>query len=258
MDGPELPLIAYRVHDYPSMPIVPAAAGRTWMDRTTDRFAYRCLPMSIANQHGWDILSSHHVRCVWNGDPSSGSIGIEFLDGPSSAPCPLGSHFGFGIVTFNLNYLVRTPPGFNLWCRGPANHPRMAVWPLEGIVESDWSVATFTMNWRIMMRNLPIDFRIGEPICTLLPVRRGELERFTPRLENLDENPELAALHQRWSSSRATFDRELAGGSDAAKASGWQRDYMLGRTPLSRAPEHQVRLVLRRFSQRPSDDATAP
>jgi Family of unknown function (DUF6065) len=29
---------------------------RAWMDATDQRFAYRCLPLNIANAHGWEIL----------------------------------------------------------------------------------------------------------------------------------------------------------------------------------------------------------
>jgi hypothetical protein len=37
------------------------------------------------------------------------------------------SHFGNGILTWNLPLLFRTPPGYNLLVRGPANYPKDAV-----------------------------------------------------------------------------------------------------------------------------------
>ena len=37
-------------------PIRAAPSKREWMDKTPDSFAYRCLPLSIANAHGWDQL----------------------------------------------------------------------------------------------------------------------------------------------------------------------------------------------------------
>ena len=49
------------------------------------------------------------------------------------------SHFGDGILTWHLPILFRTPPGYNLLVRGPANYPKDAVSPLEGIVETDWA-----------------------------------------------------------------------------------------------------------------------
>jgi hypothetical protein len=37
------------------------------------------------------------------------------------------SHFGSGILTWNVPYLFRTPPGYNLLVRGPANWPKDAA-----------------------------------------------------------------------------------------------------------------------------------
>src|SRR4051812_2364425 len=111
-------LTAYRVHPYPSMPIVPAPRDRRWMDQTGDRFAYRCLPLLIANQCGWMILNTHRLRVVWNGGRGMNDLVVVDKGGPPGTPCPAQSHFGHGVLTFNLNYLFRTPKGYNLWCRG--------------------------------------------------------------------------------------------------------------------------------------------
>ena len=37
--------------------IAPASARRDWMTSTPESFAYRCLPLAIANAHGWEVLS---------------------------------------------------------------------------------------------------------------------------------------------------------------------------------------------------------
>jgi hypothetical protein len=37
--------------------IRPASATRDWMDRTQSSFAYRCLPLNVANSHGWESLA---------------------------------------------------------------------------------------------------------------------------------------------------------------------------------------------------------
>ena len=42
--------------------IRPAEPTREWMDRTRLSFAYRCLPLNIANAHGWEILCPVSVR----------------------------------------------------------------------------------------------------------------------------------------------------------------------------------------------------
>jgi hypothetical protein len=248
-ENPAEPLLtAYRVHPYPSMPIVPAPAPRKWMDQTQDRFAYRCLPLLIANQSGWMILNTHRIRAVWNGGPSDRDLTVICKAGPKTTPCPAVSHFGHGVLTFNLNYLFRTPRGFNLWARGPANYPKDGIAPLEGIIETDWSVATFTMNWKVTTVGLPIDFEPGEPICMIHPVRRSEIESFHPRVRDLSSEPELKQAFEAWSRSREQFNFALKVPGSQARDEAWQKEYLQGYGPGGmKAPQHQLKLKVREF-----------
>ena len=59
-------LTAYVVDGH-TIDIRPAPADRDWMDNIDQRFAYRCLPLSIANAHGWEILCAAGFSAVWDG-----------------------------------------------------------------------------------------------------------------------------------------------------------------------------------------------
>ena len=48
-------LTCYALHDF-SPKLVASQPQRQWMSDFPDRHAYRCLPLSIANAHGWDVL----------------------------------------------------------------------------------------------------------------------------------------------------------------------------------------------------------
>jgi len=56
------------------------------MDATADRYAYRCLPLLIANQAGWLALNNREVRVTWNGDDDPSALTIEYLRGPPPHP----------------------------------------------------------------------------------------------------------------------------------------------------------------------------
>jgi hypothetical protein len=218
------------------------------MDATPNRFANRCLPLRIANQAGWFVLNSHPLRVTWNGANDTSGLEIESLG--EEANYPASSHFGSGILTFNLPFLFRTSPGFNLQVRGPANWPKDGAYPLEGIVETDWSVSTFTMNWKLTRAELPVVFEAGEPICMVVPQRRGELEGFHPEIRELDEEPQTASAYRQWAESRGRFNQDLkVPGSEAVKR-GWQKDYVQGTVPGGlRAKEHQTKLRLKDFAE---------
>ncbi len=227
------------------MRLVTATPHREWMERTPGRFAERCLPLLIANQAGWLLLSRHALRATWNGVSDLSGLAIEYTAGDT--PYPARSHFGSGILTWTLPFLFRTSPGYNLAVRGPANMPKDGVCALEGIVETDWSPATFTMNWKLT-RPGTVTFEVDEPICMISPVARGEIEAFEPRLVPVDTSPEVAVAYRAWVRDRARFLEDLDRPGSSAQTEGWQRHYFLG-TSLNgeRRADHQTRLRLREF-----------
>jgi hypothetical protein len=239
----ELALLAYRVSSAP-MAIVPAPTTRAWIEDTDQRFARRCLPLMIANQAGWFLLGSHTVRATWDGGRGMEALQLEVLSG--EPPSPALSHFGDGILTFSLPYLFRTPPGWNLLARGPANWPKDGAFALEGLIETDWAMATFTMNWKLTAVDHPVTFEAGEPFCMLVPQRRGDLERFAPRVLDVAEDPDVSQGFAAWSQSRAQFLSEITvPGSEAAKQK-WEKHYFRGIAPDGTAASaHQTKLELR-------------
>jgi hypothetical protein len=213
-------------------PLIPSPKDRPWMDATPSRYAYRCLPLLIANQNGWLVCTPEDVEAVWDGGNSPAALDIR-CEGEVAL-----SHFGFGILTWRVPYLFRTPPGFNLYVHGPPNYPKAGLSPLEGIVETDWAVASFTFNWQLTDPGRTVGWRAGEPVCMVTPLRRGEVEEFEPAIKSLDDNPDLKAQYETWQESRDTFLQQ--------PPETWQRDYMLGTSPGGpKAPAHQTKLAVK-------------
>ena len=245
----ELELTAYEIYSQTDMPIVPAPTSRTWMDNTQSRFAYRCLPLTIANQAGWMVCNPASFCTRWNGGPRVEDTVLAFDDGPDDR---ISSLFGQGVVTFNMPYLFRTPEGINLWVKGPTNWPKDGVQALEGMVETDWTAASFTMNWKLTRPGELVSFERGEPICTVLPYPRGMLESCRPERIPLSKNDELHEAYQLWSRARSGFQERVANGDFEATKRGWQKDYFQGRDPGSdRFQEHQTKL--RRYTMMCND-----
>jgi hypothetical protein len=245
-EGPAL--IAYQLSPHP-MPLVPAPLERAWMEASDVRFAYRCLPMLLANQAGWHLLNDAAFECCWDGGSTPTSLQVRATG--NRHPTAL-SHFGLGLLTWHMPYLFRTSPGWNLLVRGPANLPKDGVQALEGLVETDWAVATFTMNWQVTRRDVWIPFAVGEPICCILPQRRGDLEATRPAVRPLDADPALAEAHRAWAESRARFLGHLQRGA-LPRSQQWQKHYFQGRTMDGTAVSaHQTTLKLRPFVQ-PND-----
>ncbi|MBI3515340.1 MAG: hypothetical protein HY060_14960 [Proteobacteria bacterium] len=223
--------------------IRPAPVTRPWMDEAPLAFAYRCLPLNIANAHGWEVLCPSAFEAIWNGGPRPADVQIQSLD---TAGWPGLAHFGVGVITFHLGYLMRTEPGYDLWVGGPANAPKDGIIALTGIVETDWAPYTFTMNWRFTRPNVKVRFERGEPFCSFFPIPRELLEQVTPEIRDLDADPEMQAGFKAWTEKRGQFLADLPRAGSDAQRQGWQKDYFRGLTPDGRKPldSHRTRVQL--------------
>ena len=130
--------------------------------------------------------------------------------------------------------------------------PKDGAYPLEGLAETDWSVASFTMNWKLTRPMRAVKFEKDEPICMLVPQRRSELEIFQPEIRNIESDPDLQRRFRQWIESRNQFvGEQKQKGPPEKGASPWQGHYTRGTTPAGEtAREHQVKLKLRGFDER--------
>jgi hypothetical protein len=168
---PSLPLVALHSQDPLVMPeIEPAPRWRDWMNATPGRSANRCLPLLMANEAGWVLKNPAAFTATWNGSDARDAVTVEYEDSCPANRRLASSHFGSGVLTWAVPCLFRTPTGFNLLVRGPANWPKDGICALDGLVETDWSVATFTMNWKMTRPDHPITF--DEGVHRALRVRR--------------------------------------------------------------------------------------
>ncbi|WAC89575.1 DUF6065 family protein [Mycobacterium sp. Aquia_213] len=249
------PLIGFTTRDN-APPIAPAPISRPWMPEMSEARAgwpNRCLPMLIANQSGWELRNPCAFTATWMAQEN----GVDVLitpHGRDTGQLLPASHFGNGILTWHLPMLFRTPPGYNLLVRGPANYPKDAIYALEGIVETDWASASFSMSWKFTRKLMPVRFEVDEPICMIVPQRRGELEEFAPELKPIESDEELERKYELFlrSRSRARQIEQIAR-VNAGEQVQWQGDYTRGRhrDGEAGAPDHQTRRHLRSFAPPP-------
>lgn len=245
--------------------IRPASSQREWMDAAPDAFPYRCLPLNIANGHGWEILSPCGFEVEWNGGPAPEDVTVRVDEGAAEhdVPVPL---FGLGTFTIHIAGLIRTPPGWNLWVGGPPNGGKDGVSPLAGIIETDWSPYSFTMNWRLTRPGMRVRFAENEAIAHIFPVERGRLEAFAPRFHSIEEEPELKAAFLAWSASRDAFQAHVKANPPEKSADQWQKLYYRGLAPDGSCPvkDHQAKLRAAEFAnaailgEMPDLDAVKP
>jgi len=238
-------IIAYEVADASGWEIAPASYQRRIMDETPGRGAYRCLPLSMANQAGWFIHSPVSFNAIWDGGVDPSSIKLTFDGDAQRAARAVVTHFGTGIVTIRLPFIFRTPPGIGLLVRGAPNWPVTNFSALEGMVETDWNPASFTMNWKIVEPGKEVRFEKEWPACFIQPFDLNLPEKLGAARRPLADDPATHEDYIAWRSSRDTFMN-----SPAKVKGGWQKDYFQGYDAKGKpVASHRTNFQMARFER---------
>lgn len=226
--------------------MVPGRPQRGWMDRFSERHAYRCLPLTMANTTGWEILCPFAFTAEWNGGRQAEDIKLtpdrphpEFKDF-------VKSHFTEGVITFHPGYLFRTSQGWDMICSGPPNLPKDGVQPLTGLVETDWLPFPFTMNW-IFTRSGRVRFERGEPFCFISLTPHKVLDEVQPVQRSMASDPDMREQYNAWQRSRDDFNARLRSRDPDAVREAWQRYYFKGEGPEDVGPVSPDHLNKRRL-----------
>jgi hypothetical protein len=221
--------------------MVPGRPQRAWMEAVADRHPYRCLPMTMANTTGWELLCPVAFTAEWTG-------GVHQRDITVRPDRPFGemeeyvkSHFAYGVLTFHTGYLFRTPPGWSMWVMGPPNHIKDGVQPLAGLVETDWLPFPFTMNW-LFTRPGRVRFEKGEPFCFLTLAQDKQLEQVDVTRRPLESDEALNDQYLAWHEQRTLFNAKLLKRDPQTMKEAWQRFYFKGELPeaAGAAPKDHV------------------
>ena len=232
-------MILYQLHKTARTTVTKASSKRDWMEKTDSRFAYRCLPLSIANSHGYVFSLKKPVQFIWNGENTTDAITIK-----SNPDDMIASIFGSGIITLHLDHIVTTNKGDNIVITGPHNQYFTGMHHLTGIYETDWAPFSFTMNYKITHPNQLMTITPNQPVCQIYPIPRNYIEEDVTTIKHISENPTLEKHYQQFSESREQFlagNREI---KDSIKY--WQKTYFKGEyVDGTKCPfDHKTRLHL--------------
>lgn len=214
--------------------LVAASPTRQWMDRFPNQQPYHCLPLTIANSYGWEILSPCSFSIHWNGGLHAEDIRFEATNGDSELLSFAMSHFSHGIVTFHTGYIFQTEPGCNLLASGPFNRPKDGISPLTGVIETDWLPYPFTMNWQLTRPGV-VKFEKNEPFCLLVPVSQHLIEDVHPEIRDFGQDADIQVQYTAWAEKRYKFMMNF-GADYPSEVKVWQKDYLRGTFPNGDRP----------------------
>lgn len=197
-------LLAYRLPES-SASIDQLPMQRDWMDRTFDRHAYNCFPVSLANRLGWGISFNEDISFMWDGVESSEDKHIKIIQG------------GDFVSTRRANRTVSLDTGI---CFSPHTNVSLITMPPPNIFLDGIQCISTIISTSALIGPLPIALMVTKPNCiikipaktivaSILPVSLVEINQTS--LNIINEAPEFMSDPEwnRMVSSRGVASQEL-------------------------------------------------
>ncbi len=200
---------------------------RNWVENFPSKNPYRCLPLNTANRFGWDFLLPCNIEIEWNGGAAKEDIHIKVED---LGYILVDSNFHKGIVTFNIGYVIRTPPNWQLLVTGTPNTIYDNFYPLTGIVETDWFSYAFTMNWQILKTG-KVSLKKNDPICRVIPIQINSVLELNPVIQSIKNDELISKQVSAYSDNRK---KQISEDKDANELM-----YFKGKCPMQEATKEQ-------------------
>jgi hypothetical protein len=132
------------------------------MDETYRKHAYQCMPLTVANVHGWEVQLEEELVVEWDGHTSVPRI----LSGATTKSGRAQVHQSIiGTVTFSIGWTFKTEAPYSMWISGSPNYFIDGAVPLTATIPTWWWPDEFQMNWKITKVGEPVIFPAGMPIC---------------------------------------------------------------------------------------------
>ncbi len=114
------------------------------------------------------------------------------------------------------------------------------------------------MSWKFTRKLMPVRFEIDEPVCMIVPQRRGELEEFAPELRPIESDEDLRRKYEFFLRSRHEMGQVQATTDTTTESVPWEGDYARGKALTARPGGQIIRLAVTfvRFFSHPT--RTAP
>lgn len=213
-------IVNYVHKDKKIFEIAPLDLRRDWMDDTIEKFAYKCIPLKIANRYGWTVINPVDFSVSWFGGKSPANVEI-LSDDPEFLDQNIITHFGGGTFTIELDFVIKTPEGHSLYLRGVPNKSYGILKPLDAIVETDWLPFPFTYNFMFMEPGV-VEFKKGDPLFCFFPIERNTVENFSIKSAFIEDDEEFFNDFLAYHESRL----------EAKRGKGWhQKFYLNGEGP---------------------------
>lgn len=172
--------------------------SRDWLDETSDRHAYHCFPMTIANRVGWGISYPEDISFIWDGESDTLASHVTILKGNDFA----NSNRSNATISFNTGYKFKTDKNISLMTMPVPNQFIRGAQCISTIISTSVMPGSLDIVWRILEPNIEITIPAGTPVGAIVPISLTDLQNY----EMVIKHPEnISPEESEYNRQRAVF-----------------------------------------------------
>jgi hypothetical protein len=161
---------------------------RNWMDKTWNKHAYHCFPITLANTLGWQISFPEDITFIWDGVSDSNPEHVKIIKGNKYAYPARGN----ATVSFNTGIKFKTEKTKTLLITPAPNFFIEGAQCFTSLISTSFFRAELPVAWMITSPNKEITIPAGYPICSILPISLNELNNSEIQIGVEPENEKVS------------------------------------------------------------------
>jgi hypothetical protein len=169
----------------------PLSAKREWATDLPYPHAYKCFPITLANQFGWGISFPDDIMFRWNGNYNALDNNIEVFSGHKW----LSFTRGWGIVSFHTGLVFKTDENLTMLGYPVPNQFIDGFQVFTSLISTSFFQKPYQLAGQITRAKEMITIKAGTPVGAIMPVSLTDINESTATKKPFaDLNMDIQAL----------------------------------------------------------------
>lgn len=153
---------------------------REWMDQTSEKHAYQCMPVSLANTLGWAISFPEDISFIWDGISDTSDNHVKILKGHRYCSTSRAN----ATVSFNTYLNIKTDENTTMLIMPVPNDFNENAQCFTTLISTFFYESMLPTAWRILKPNIEISIPAGQPVAVIIPISLTKLQEFEVIVQN--------------------------------------------------------------------------
>jgi hypothetical protein len=145
---------------------------RDWMDKTFDKHAYNCFPLTLTNGLGWGISFPEDIVFKWDGINNTEPGHVTLIEGHNFAYTERQN----ASISFRIGLMFVTDENVSMLAMPVPNMFIDGITPFTTLISTGFYKGEFPCAARVTKANEEIVIKANTPVISIIPISLSNLQ----------------------------------------------------------------------------------